>query len=96
MNKDFKLGSAQSLYGMPEQEEILEMATRSGRSREEVIDQAFAFLQEQNSIGAWLETDPEIAAHIEKGYLEAQRGELMTPDEVKTMLRQRRAARKTA
>jgi len=80
----------------PEHEEILAMAMRSGRSREEVLDEAFAHIQAQNLTANWLETDPEILAHIEEGYQQALRGELLTPEEVKEMLRRSRAARKTA
>jgi predicted transcriptional regulator len=81
----------------PEQEQILELATRSGMSREEVLDQAFAIIREQHELDDWmLANRDEIVAHIEQGYAEARRGELMTPEEVKRVLQQRRQERKTA
>ena len=80
----------------PEHEEILEAVVRSGRSREEVLDEVFAVIAAQNSSTDWIEDDPEVAAHIERGYQEALRGELMTPEEVRAMHRESRAARKSA
>jgi predicted transcriptional regulator len=81
----------------PEQQEILEMAVQSGMSQEEVLDQAFAIIREQHEIDDWmLANRKEIAAQIEQGYAEAMRGELMTPEEVRRILQQRRQDRQTA
>jgi predicted transcriptional regulator len=81
----------------PEQEEILEMATRFGRSREEVLDEVFAHIRALHSMDDWMMENREaIQAKIQRGYDQAMRGELMTPEEVKRMLGQRREARKTA
>jgi predicted transcriptional regulator len=81
----------------PEQQEILEMAVQSGMSQEEVLDQAFAIIREQHEIDDWmLANRKEIAAQIEQGYAEAMRGELMTPEEVRRLLQQRRQDRQTA
>jgi predicted transcriptional regulator len=80
-----------------EQEQILEMATKSGMSKEEVLTQAFTIIREQHEMDEWmLANREEIAAQIEQGYAEALRGELMTPEEVKRVLHQRRQERKTA
>jgi len=81
----------------PEQEQILEFATRSGMSQEEVLDQAFTIIRQQHEMDEWmLANGDEITAQIELGYAEALRGELMTPEEVKRVLHQRRQERKTA
>ena len=81
----------------PEQEQILELATRSGMSQEEVLDQAFTIIRQQHEMDEWmLANGDEITAQIELGYAEALRGELMTPEEVKRVLHQRRQERKTA
>ena len=37
-----------------EQEKILEQATRSGMSREEVLDQAFTIIREQHEMDEWM------------------------------------------
>lgn len=81
----------------PEQQEILEMATRSGMSQEEVLDQAFAIIREQHEMDAWmLANREEIAAHIEEGFAQAERGELIPDYEVKRILQERRRQRNIA
>lgn len=81
----------------PEQARILDRATKSGMSPEEALNQAFAILEDQLETEAWmLENRDEIAAHIEKGCAQADRGELYGPEEVKHMLRERRAKRNVA
>jgi predicted transcriptional regulator len=81
----------------PEQQEILEMATRSGMRQEEVLDQAFAIIREQHEIDAWmLANREEIAAHIEEGFAQAERGELIPDYEVKRILQERRRQRDIA
>ena len=80
-----------------EQEQILEMATKSGMSREEVLTQVFTIIRERHEMDEWMLVNrDEITAQIEQGYAEALRGELMTPEEVKRVLQQRRQERKTA
>jgi hypothetical protein len=81
----------------PEQQKILEQAIQGGMTQEEVLDQAFAIIQAQHEMDGWFaENHDEIVAHIEQGYAEAQRGELLDPDEVRRMLQERRETRETA
>lgn len=80
-----------------EQEQILEMATKSGMSREEVLTQAFAIIREQHEMDEWmLANREEIAAHIEEGYAQAERGELIDAEEVVRILHEDRARRQIA
>lgn len=81
----------------PEQQEILEMATRSGMSQEEVLDQAFAFIRSQHEMDDWLlENHEEINAKIQIGLAQAERGELIPDHEVKSILQERRRQREIA
>ncbi len=81
----------------PEQEQILELATRSGMSREEVLDRAFTIIREQNEMDEWmLANREEIAAQIEEGYAQAERGELIDAEEVVRILQEDRARRQIA
>jgi predicted transcriptional regulator len=80
-----------------EQEQILEMATKSGMSREEVLNQAFTIIREQHEMDEWmLANREEIAAHIEEGYAQAERGELIDAEEVVRILHEDRARRQIA
>ena len=81
----------------PEQEQILEMATKSGMSREEVLTQAFTIIREQHEMDEWLLANrEEVAAHIEEGLAQAERGELIPDYEVKRILEERRRQRNIA
>jgi len=81
----------------PEHEAILEAATNSGRSREEVLDEVFAQIQVMHEMDLWREENrTEIAAQIEEGFAEAERGELVDAEEVARILAEDRAQRKTA
>jgi len=81
----------------PEQQRILELATQSGMTQEEVVERAFEIIRDQHGLDELFATNrEEIAAHIEQGYAEALRGELLEPDEVKRILLKRRQERKTA
>jgi predicted transcriptional regulator len=81
----------------PEQEQILELATRSGMSREEVLDRVFAIIREQNEMDEWmLANREEIAAQIEEGCAQAERGELIDKEEVVRILQEDRARRQIA
>ena len=76
----------------PEQKEILDRAAKSGMSPDEVLDQAFAVIQEQYRNGDWMKADKDaIAAQIEEGYGQATRGELLSADEAVRSLHARRA-----
>jgi predicted transcriptional regulator len=81
----------------PEQQKILDRATRSGMSPEEVLDQAFAVIHQQYGNEDWMLADKEaIAAKIETGFAQAERGELIDAEQAIEMLRERRAKRRTA
>ena len=80
----------------PEQQRIIDLAVRSGayQSPGEVLDQAFEIIREQLDLeDRMFEQREAIAAHIEKGFAQAERGELIDGDAVLEMLRQRRAKR---
>jgi predicted transcriptional regulator len=81
----------------PEQQRILERAVASGMTRDEVIEHAFALIDEQHQSLDWLLEDREaIAAHIAQGVAQAERGELVDEEEAVRILRQRRAGRQVA
>ena len=81
----------------PAQQKVLDQAARSGMSAEEVLDQAFAVLQEQYRNEDWMLADREaIAAQIEEGFAQAERGELMDADDAIQILQERRAKRRIA
>jgi predicted transcriptional regulator len=78
----------------PEQQKVLERAARSGMSAEEVLDQAFAVIHEQFRNEDWMLANREaIAAQIAEGFAQAEKGELLDPDQVSRLLQDRRAAR---
>jgi predicted transcriptional regulator len=80
----------------PEQQRVLDLAVGSGAYRDpgEVLDQAFEIIREQLDLEDWmLEHRDAVAAHIEKGFAQAERGELIDGDAALEMLRKRRAAR---
>jgi hypothetical protein len=81
----------------PEQEGILERATKSGMSPEEVLNQAFALIEEQLQSEEWLLANKEqISARIDEGFAQSERGELYDPDEAIRILKERRANRQVA
>jgi predicted transcriptional regulator len=80
----------------PEQQRVLDLAVRSGAYENpgQVLDQAFAIIREQLDLEDWmLEKREAVAAHIESGFAQAERGELIDGDEAVERLRQRRAER---
>ncbi|MGH9432551.1 MAG: hypothetical protein ACRD3T_13500 [Terriglobia bacterium] len=80
----------------PEQQRVIDLAVRSGayQSPGEVLDQAFEIIREQLDLEDWMiEQREAVAAHIEKGFLQAERGELTDGDAAVEMLRKRRAER---
>jgi antitoxin ParD1/3/4 len=80
----------------PEQQRVIDQAVESGAYRDpaEVVDQAFAIIREQLDLGDWMLVQREaVASHIEKGFAQAERGELTDGDTAIEMLRQRRTAR---
>ena len=81
----------------PEQQKVLDQAARSGMSPEEVLDQAFAVIQEQYRNEDWMLADREaIAAQIEEGFAQAERGELVDAEQAIRDLQNRRAKRHIA
>ena len=81
----------------PEQQQILERAAKAGMSPEVALDQAFAIIQDQLDQEDWMiENREAIAAQIEEGIQQAQRGELIDGEDVIRMLRERRARREVA
>ena len=81
----------------PEQQKVLDRAVRSGMSPEEVLDQAFALIHEQYRNGDWMLADKEaIAAQIEEGFRQAERGELVDAEQAVRILQARRAKRQIA
>lgn len=80
----------------PEQQRVIDLAVGSGayQNPDEVLDQAFEIIREQLDLQGWMSEHREaIAAHIEKGFAQAERGELIDGDVAVEMLRQRRAGR---
>ena len=67
----------------PEQQQILDKAAESGMSPEELLDQAFAIIHEQQRSDDWMLAEREsVAAHIAEGFAQAERGELVDAEEV--------------
>jgi Arc/MetJ-type ribon-helix-helix transcriptional regulator len=80
----------------PEQQRVIDIAVGSGayQSPSDVLDQAFDIIREQLDLGdCMLEQREAVAAHIEKGFAQAERGELIDGDAAIEMLRRRRAER---
>lgn len=80
----------------PEQQRVIDLAVRSGAYRDpgEVLDQALEIIREQLQLEDWMiEQREAVAAHIETGFAQAERGELIDGDAAVEMLRQRRAER---
>ena len=75
---------------------MIDLAVRLGvyRDPSEVLDQALAIPREQIDLEDWMVEQREaIAADIEKGFAQAERGELIDGDAAVEMLRQRRVER---
>ena len=78
----------------PEQQKVLDRAAQSGMSPDEVLEQAFAVIQEQHQDLDWMLAEREaISAQISRGFERAERGELLDPVEAARVLRDRRAKR---
>jgi Arc/MetJ-type ribon-helix-helix transcriptional regulator len=77
----------------PEQQRVIDLAVGSGayQNPSEVLDQAFEIIREQLDLEEWmLERREAIAAYIETGFAQAERGELVDGDAALQMLRKRR------
>ena len=82
----------------PEQQRVIDLAVRSGAYQNpgEVLDQAFEIIREQLELEDWMFEEREaIATHIETGFAQAARGELIDGDAAVEILRQRRTERLT-
>jgi antitoxin ParD1/3/4 len=80
----------------PEQQRVIDLAVRSGAYQNpgEVLDQAFEIIREQLQFEDWMiEQREAVAANIETGFAQAERGELIDGDAAVETLRQRRAQR---
>ena len=80
----------------PEQQRVIDLAVKSGAYQDpgEVLDQALEIIREQLQLEDWMVEQREaVAAHIETGFAQAERGELIDGDAAVEMLRQRRAER---
>ena len=94
--KDYSEGHAMMIDLKPEQQRVIDLAVGSGAYQNpgEVLDQAFEIIREQLNLEDWMLDQREaVAAHIEKGFLQAERGELIDGDAAIEMLRKRRAKR---
>ncbi len=81
----------------PEQQRILERAARSGMSPDEVLDQAFAVIEDQFENEEWLlASQKQISEQIDQGFEQSERGELYDPEEAIRILKERRAKRQVA
>jgi len=81
----------------PAQQKLLDRAARSGMSQEEVLDQAFAVLQQQYGNEDWMLADrDDLAVQIEEGFAQAERGELVDAGQAVQILQDRRAKRRIA
>ena len=92
----FETGDWVTIDLKPEQQRVIDLAVRSGAYQNpgEVLDQALEIIREQLQFEDWmLEQREAVAAHIETGFAQAERGELIDGDAAIEMLRQRRAER---
>src|SRR5260370_535014 len=69
----------------PEQQRVIDLAVGSGayQNPDEVLDQAFEIIREQLDLEDWMREQREaVAAHIGKGFAQAERGGLIDGDAV--------------
>jgi Arc/MetJ-type ribon-helix-helix transcriptional regulator len=81
----------------PEQQRIIDRAIESGAYQDpsEVLDQALALIRAQLEVEDWLLEERErVAAHVEQGFAQAERGELLDGDVAFEILRKRHAERR--
>jgi predicted transcriptional regulator len=81
----------------PEQQKVLDRAAQSGMTPEDVLDQAFAVIGEQYRNDDWMLAEKEdIAARIEEGFAQAERGELVDAEHAVQILRERETNQRIA
>jgi len=79
----------------PEQQRVIDLAIQSGayQTPSDVLDRAFEILREQLDMEAWIALNREaVAAQIEEGFLQAERGELTPVEEALELIKSRRAS----
>jgi Arc/MetJ-type ribon-helix-helix transcriptional regulator len=67
----------------PEQQRVIDLAVKSGayQNPSEVLDQAFEIIREQLQLEDWMVEQREaVADHVEKGFAQAERGDLIDGD----------------
>jgi len=92
----FGEGTPMTIDLKPEQQRVIDLAVRSGAYQNpgEVLDQAFEIIREQLDLEDWMVEQREaMAAHLEKGFAQAECGELVDGNAAVEMLRRRRAER---
>ena len=80
----------------PEQQRVIDLAVQSGayQNPDEVLNQALEIIREQLDLQDWMLGEREaVATHVQAGFAQAERGELMDGDVAVEMLRRRRAER---
>ncbi len=80
----------------PEQQRVIDLAVGSGAYRDpsEVLDQAFEIIREQLELEDWMiEQREAVAAQIETGFAQAERGESIDGDDAFEILRRQRVER---
>jgi Arc/MetJ-type ribon-helix-helix transcriptional regulator len=80
----------------PEQQRVIDLAVQSGayQNPDEVVDHALEIIREQLESEDWMAGERDaIAAHIEAGFGQGERGELLDSDAALELLRQRRMDR---
>ena len=83
-------------FALVKQQRVIDLAVESGayQNPSEVLDQAFEIIREQLDLEGWMFDQREtIAAHVEQGFLQAERGELTDGNVALEILRQRRSER---
>ncbi|MGC9950718.1 MAG: hypothetical protein ABSF64_30490 [Bryobacteraceae bacterium] len=78
----------------PERQRVIDLAIRSGACQDpgEVLDQAFSIIRDQFDFEDWMLEDRDaVATHIQTGFEQAERGELIEVDAALEKLRRRRA-----
>jgi hypothetical protein len=81
----------------PAQQAVLLRAARSGMNPEDVLDQAFAAIEEQFRNQDWMLADQErIVTQIEEGFAQSERKELIDGDQAIRILQDRHTKRRIA
>jgi Arc/MetJ-type ribon-helix-helix transcriptional regulator len=89
-------GAVVAIELKPEQQRVIDLAVKSGAYQNpgEVLDQALEIIREQLQLEDWMVEQREaVDAHIETGFAQAERGELIDGDAAVEILRRRRAER---